>query len=410
MKYVFNVAILVMIGIIVPNVFADDPYVSGNVVKSDNYPPWDRYIDVNGLRILGAPDIGGSAGVSDEFMEKIARTVQMILDPHAPGIDSALQKTAINGMGENYSSEEGFSQGLDSNQYGITLQRTFGDSVDQKIFYTVIQSIDENHIGSSSFADNPRWRDMVFQYYFVTNDKDSVNHQINEVLEHLLHTFTHYAFPVVYPVELNIQTPEGLLWESMQEAIRNGVFGISDYKEMDDGSNDYYALLMQEYTWWLILAEWDYVNKYYPDRSLSPEWADNSRTPSGVAANNPLGHSLYQNYLSKIIAKPCSNILDEMYVVDGTSGYIATHNGYEDVTPIDCTTENFKSFVKEEINSKPSEFEMTKIEKILDKIESSSGPIWLKDIVIWYEQQKISEGQLIKVIEYLIDEKILKMN
>ena len=70
--------------------------------------------------------------------------------------------------GKNYSSEEGFSQGLDSNQYGITLQRTFGDSVDQKIFYTVIQNIDENHIGSSSFADNPRWRDMVFQYYFVT--------------------------------------------------------------------------------------------------------------------------------------------------------------------------------------------------------------------------------------------------
>ena len=113
MKYVFNVAIFVMIGIIVPNVFADDPYVSGNVVKSDNYPPWDRYIDVNGLRILGAPDIGGSAGVSDEFMEKIARTVQMILDPHAPGIDSALQKTAINGMGKNYISEEGFSKGLD---------------------------------------------------------------------------------------------------------------------------------------------------------------------------------------------------------------------------------------------------------------------------------------------------------
>ena len=99
-----------------------------------------------------------------------------------------------------------------------------------------------------------------------------------------------------------------------------------------------------------------------------------------------------------------------MYVVDGTSGYIATHNGYEDVTPIDCTTKNFKSFVKEKMNSKPSEFEMTKIEKILDKIESSSGPIWLKDIVIWYEQQKISEGQLNKVIEYLIDEKILKMN
>jgi len=399
-----------LIGVMVPSVFADDPYVSGNVVKSDNYPPWDRYIDVNGLRILGAPGIGGSAGVSNEFMEKVARTVQLILDPNAPDIDSAVQIAAVNGMGKNYSREEGFPQGLDSNQYGLTLQRTFGDSDDQKIFYTVIQSIDENHIGTPSFADNPRWRDMVFQYYFITNDKDSVNHQINEVLEHLLHTFTHYAFPIAYPVELNIQTPKGALWEAMQEAIHNGVFGISSYKEMDDGSNDYYALLMQEYTWWLILAEWDYVNKYYPNQSLTPEWANNSRTPKGIAENNPLGHALYQNYISKIIAKPDSNTLDEMYAVEGTSGYIATHNGYEDVTPVDGTAENFKSVVKEEINSKPSEFEMTEIEKILDKIESSSGPIWLKDIFIWYEQQQISEDQLIKVIEYLIDEKILNMN
>jgi hypothetical protein len=43
-------------------------------------------------------------------------------------------------------------------------------------------------------------------------------------------------------------------------------------------------------------------------------------------------------------------------------------------------------------------------------IESSSGPIWVKDIFIWYEQQQISEDQLIKVIEYLIDEKIVNMN
>ena len=57
-----------------------------------------------------------------------------------------------------------------------------------------------------------------------------------------------------------------------------------------------------------------------------------------------------------------------------------------------------------------NEFEMTKIEKALDVIESSSGPIWVKDIFIWYEQQQISEDQLIKVIEYLIDEKIVNMN
>ena len=57
-----------------------------------------------------------------------------------------------------------------------------------------------------------------------------------------------------------------------------------------------------------------------------------------------------------------------------------------------------------------TEFEMTETDEILNMKESISGPTWIKDIFIWYEQQQISEDQVIKVIEYLIDEKILNMN
>jgi len=45
-----------MIGMMAPNVFAAEPYVSGSIVTSDDYLPWDRYIDVNGLRILGVSE------------------------------------------------------------------------------------------------------------------------------------------------------------------------------------------------------------------------------------------------------------------------------------------------------------------------------------------------------------------
>ena len=57
-----------------------------------------------------------------------------------------------------------------------------------------------------------------------------------------------------------------------------------------------------------------------------------------------------------------------------------------------------------------TEFEMTETDEILNMKESISGPTWVKAIFIWYEQQQISEDQVIKVIEYLIDEKILNMN
>ena len=340
----------------IPGVFAAEPYVSGSVITSDEYPPWDRYLDVNGLRILGAPDLGGGGGVSDEFMEKVARTAQLLLDPNAPGIDPAAQMAAMNGMANNCSREGGYPQGLDSNQYGLTLQRTFGTDAELTAFNSVTDDVWGSADDDSLVAEDPRWLDMVFQYNSGMDPEDpvqhSVNGQITEVLEHLLHTFNHFAFPVAYPVELNIQTPDGPLWEAMQEAIANDVYGISSYADMDDGSNRYYSLLMQEYSWWLILAEWDYINKYYPDRSVggddeSPEWADNSRTPVGVAANNPLGHVLYQNYLSKIVAKPSSGILDEMYAVDGTSGYIATSTGRGSVEPVDCTVDSIAYSIAE---------------------------------------------------------------
>ena len=134
-----------MIGLMVPNVFAAEPYVSGSIVTSDDYLPWDRYIDVNGLRILGVSEntFGThNVSVSDEFMEKIARTVQLLLDPDAPGIDSDAQIAAMNGMANNYCHDTGFPQGVDSTQFGPTLQRTFADRNPPVIVYSSIEDVE----------------------------------------------------------------------------------------------------------------------------------------------------------------------------------------------------------------------------------------------------------------------------
>ncbi len=387
---------------ITPSSFAAEPYVSGSIVTSDEYLPWDRYIDVNGLRILGLPSLDGGNAVSDEFMEKVARTVQLLLDPNAPGIDPAAQMAAMNGMANNCSREGGYPQGLDPNWYGITLQ----------LMWDVKASKPGINIGKTSEAhraidfviqtpqpdDNGQLVERNEHGELVVRDADGseVNTQINEVLEHLLHTFNHFAFPVAYPVELNIQTPEGQLWEAMQEAIANNVYGISSYADADDGSNQYYALLMQEYSWWLILAEWDYINKYYPDREaggvpLSPEWADNSRTPAGVAANNPLGHALYQNYLSKIVAKPSSGILDAMYAVDGASGYTATSTGRGSVEPVDCTVESSADSIAESSSS------------------SSEIPDWIKNNAGWWADGQIDDGSFVSGIQWLISNGIMSI-
>ena len=398
-KILFPIVLgIFLVGIVmIPGVFAADLHVSGSIVTSDEYLPWDRYIDVNGLRILGLPSLDGGNAVSDEFMEKVARTVELLLDPNAPGIDPAAQMAAMNGMANNCSREGGYPQGLDPNWYGITLQLTW-DAKASKPGINIAKTSEAHRttdfvIQTPQPDDNGQLVERNEHGELVVYDADGseVNKQINEVLEHLLHTFNHFAFPVAYPVELNIQTPDGPLWEAMQEAIANDVYGISSYADMDDGSNRYYSLLMQEYSWWLILAEWDYINKYYPDESLSPEWADNSRTPAGVAANNPLGHALYQNYLSKIVAKPCSSILDAMYAVDGASGYTATSTGRGSVEPVDCTVESSADSIAESSSS------------------SSEIPDWIKNTAGWWADGQIDDGSFVSGVQWLISNGIMSI-
>ena len=165
---------------ITPSSFAAEPYVSGSIVTSDEYPPWDRYIDVNGLRILGLPSLDGGNVVSDEFMEKVARTVQLLLDPNAPDIDLAAQIAAMNGMANNCSREGGYPQGFDSTQYGLTLQRTFGDDFHMVIFYSVIDDIEE------SITDVIRGEDHI------TNT--ALHIQIFEALNAPVPLFGHHPF------------------------------------------------------------------------------------------------------------------------------------------------------------------------------------------------------------------------
>ena len=91
---------------------------------------------------------------------------------------------------------------------------------------------------------------------------------------------------------------------------------------MDDGSNDYHSLVMREYVYILTYAECDYITDFVDGGTLAPEWSDNSRTPAQVAVNNPLGHALYTDYISKIISKPSGSILNEIFSPNAPSGYI----------------------------------------------------------------------------------------
>ncbi len=115
----------------------------------------------------------------------------------------------------------------------------------------------------------------------------------------------------------------GSLYEAAKEAIKNVVFDASSYNHMGVGSFTYWKAVMVEYQYALTFAEWGYIEKY--SGSLDPEWSDNYLTPDKIKEGNPLGHRLYENYIKKVISKPSSNELEEIFKENnqGLSGYIA---------------------------------------------------------------------------------------
>jgi hypothetical protein len=53
---------------------------------------------------------------------------------------------------------------------------------------------------------------------------------------------------------------------------------------------------------------------------------------------------------------------------------------------------------------------MTETDEILNMKESISGPTWIKDIFLWYEEDQISEDDLINAIRFLVSEGIVDLD
>ena len=68
---------------------------------------------------------------------------------------------------------------------------------------------------------------------------------------------------------------------------------------------------------------WEF-SEFWEGGSLSPEWNDNGRTPSGILANNPLGYKIYTTYFKPVISKPSKVTLREIFQDNdqGDSGYV----------------------------------------------------------------------------------------
>ena len=298
-------------------------YSSGDITPIDPIIFYDRELVVNGIKLIAAGEIGGQQAVPDIWIYKTAQVFKLLVDKDSEGIDSQAQINMI----KTLKGELGWHQGIPTGQriaYGG------GDEYSPNF---LTDNGKQSYEGLEAFEDKLALDDMV--WYKNIDSKGTGDDDINEIIEHTLHTL--HRFGVRGGVEgsteaLNAESEEqdisnSEIYLAMKEAYNNGVFDIEGYGNADINNQEIWGVLCKEYTYLLTYGMWEF-SEFWEGGSLSPEWSDDARTPEGVLANNPLGYELYNSYFKPVISKPSKEILRTIFQDNdqGDSGYTPDHN------------------------------------------------------------------------------------
>ena len=293
-------------------------YSSGDIVPIEPIIFYDRELNVNGVKLIAAGEIGGQEAVPDFWIFKTARVFKLLTDKDAEDIDANSQLNMI----KTLKGEIGWHQGYPTGQ---RIARGGGNEYSPNFLDA---NRNQSYPGLEAFEDALALDDMV--WYKNIDSQGTGDDDINEIMEHTLHTL--HRFGVRGAVQgsteaLNIEAEEEDITNTdiflaMKEAYTNGVFDIEGYGG-DINNRDAWPVMLKEYQYLLTYGMWEF-SEFWEGGSLSPEWNDNARTPEGVLANNPLGYELYNTYFKPVISKPSKDTLREIFQDgdQGESGYI----------------------------------------------------------------------------------------
>ena len=243
------------------------------ITQDENFNPFNRYIDVYDLRIFYLDD------VSESFAKKVAASYEAIL-----------------GSGDIINTED---QSL--------LKETIRE-------YYVYQKVGvqgpENYGGSEppNLEIRGSYDEYQTDYIWELSSEYPSSSQINEVFEHILHTITAVALPLIYD-DWKWQNPSSKINLAMQQAVDGGYYDISQYDSIKGDSEAYTKTLATEFAYWFILAEWD----YYSISGMNETNEFTLRTSKDIAEKLPLAHELYQDIVTKVLAVPNKTFTEALF-------------------------------------------------------------------------------------------------
>ena len=236
-----------------------------------------QHVDSNNLRIFGKED------VSLEFLNKVAQSYDVMFEDNSK-IDQSMRS-----------------------HYLMT-------SKDEHVYQRV--GLEASFEKNEQYAHNT---DVPKPYKhnctdFIWEESKGGPRQINEVIEHLLHTVTAVILKLAYPNNWGYNKSSSRLRQAMQEAIDKGVYDVSSYDEMKGDKEGYDHVTTQEYAYWLILAEWDYfIVSGNKQQGMTGNGEFTLGTSSEIREQLPLGHQLYVDYVEKILSIPDKNLIESLF-------------------------------------------------------------------------------------------------
>ena len=239
-----------------------DLYSIGNIVLSDQFPPFKKSIDVCGIKLIARDEI------SDEFMINIAKTISEMFAINN-NTDQLLQRQVIENM----------------YRYKTIIPLFYGED-------WAIASSEEQEWEQTNAANS--MCDIIME---------DIPNQVMEVVEHILHHITDIGLHFTLADNWGLD-PNSELYRVTNLAIGSGNYNISQYSDISelDVRN---RVILQEYAYWIIYTSWDLREKYGPAES---EWSIMNREEFMI--KEPAAFELFQNTIPKILSCPSDSMLN----------------------------------------------------------------------------------------------------
>ena len=239
-----------------------DLYSIGNIVLSDQFPPFNKSLDVCGIKLIARDNI------SNEFMINIAKTISEIFAINN-NTDQLLQRQVIENM----------------YRYKTIIPLFYGED-------WAIASSEEQEWEQTNAANSIC--DIIME---------DISNQVMEVVEHILHHITDIGLHFTLADNWGLD-PNSELYRVTNLAISSGNYNISQYSDISelDVRN---RVILQEYAYWIIYTSWDLRKKYGPAES---EWSIMTREE--FISKEPAAFELFQNTIPKILSCPSDSILN----------------------------------------------------------------------------------------------------